>query len=105
MKVFNHGNRLRSEKEAYEAKKERAKRIYEEKNMLIDPYWKNEKILRKYYNLYGKNNYVSPQLIENEGFDFHLYSRKVYINGFLYEMMNKHGYVLLKNENILICKI
>lgn len=70
MTTFNHGNRLRPEKEAYEVKKARSRRVYAEKNLLIDPYWLNEKLLRKYYNLYGPKKYISPLYVVKESGQF-----------------------------------
>jgi len=49
---FNHGNRLRDPYAAYEEKKNRAKKAYAEKCLKIDPYWRNEKILRWYHHKY-----------------------------------------------------
>jgi hypothetical protein len=105
MTTFNHGNRLRPEKEAYEVKKARSIRVYAEKNLLIDPYWLNEKILRKYYNLYGHGKHISPQILEDEGFDFNLTKSKMTINSNIFEMMHKYGYTLLQNQQIILCKI
>jgi hypothetical protein len=105
MTIFNHGNRLRPEKEAYEVKKARSKRVYAEKNLLIDPYWLNEKLLRKYYNLYGPGVVINPQLLEDEGFDFNLAKSKMTINGNTFEMMHKFGYRFTINEKIILCKI
>ena len=105
MTTFNHGNRLRPEKEAYEVKKARSRRVYAEKNLLIDPYWLNEKLLRKYYNLYGPKKYISPQILEDEGFDFNLTKSKMTINGNIFEIMNKYGYRFTQNQQIILCKI
>jgi hypothetical protein len=105
MTTFNHGNRLRPEKDAYEIKKARSIRVYAEKNLLIDPYWLNEKILRKYYNLYGPGKHISPQILEDEGFDFNLTKSKMTINGNIFEIMHKYGYTLLQNQQIILCKI
>lgn len=105
MTTFNHGNRLRPEKDAYEIKKARSIRVYAEKNLLIDRYWLNEKILRKYYNLYGQGKHISPQILEDEGFDFNLAKSKMTINGNTFEMMHKFGYRFTINEKIILCKI
>jgi hypothetical protein len=105
MTTFNHGNRLRPEKEAYEVKKARSRRVYAEKNLLIDPYWLNEKLLRKNYNLYGPGVAINPQLLEDEGFDFNLVKSKMTINGNTFEMMHKFGYRFTINEKIILCII
>ena len=105
MTTFNHGNRLRTEKEAYEVKKARSRRIYAEKNLLINPYWLNEKLLRKYYNLYGPGAAINPQLLEDEGFNFNLTKSKMIINGNTYEMMDKFGYRFTQNQQLILCKI
>jgi len=105
MSKFNHGNRLRSEKEAYEVKKARSRRVYAEKNLLIDHYWLNEKVIRKYYALNGPKKYVDPLLLENEGLNFDLTKSTLKVNGITYQMMHKYGYSLQPNQKLLLWKI
>lgn len=105
MEKFNHGNRLRQVTEAYEVKKARSRNAYAQKCLAINPYWKNEKILRKYYHLYGPGKAINPQLLENEGFDFNLTKSKMIINGYAFDMMDKFGYRFTQNQQIILCKI
>ena len=105
MEKFNHGNRLRPVTEAYEVKKERSRNAYAHKCLAINPYWKNEKILRKYYHLSGPGNPVPPQPLENEGFDFNLTKSKMTFNGYAFEIMNKFGYRFTQNQQLILCKI
>jgi hypothetical protein len=105
MKQFNHGNRLRPVIEAYETKKVRSINAYAQKCLALDPYWRNEKILREHYHLYDPGKAIDPQLLENEGFDFNLTKTKMIINGHEFDVMNKFGYRFTQNEQIILCKI
>ena len=101
----NHGNRLRPIDEAYEVKKERSRRAYEEAQMKLNPCWLNEKILREQYNLYGPNHLGDLIELYNKGFDLRIYSRKIEMNGVLVLVMKKHGFSLDENGKLIVWKI
>jgi hypothetical protein len=105
MSQSQHGNRLRSPEEAYERVKQRSKEDYAKRNLALNPYWLNEKILRRIYGLYGPNNPIDPQIMEDLGFDFTIFKFKETVGSYNYEMMGKFGYILLQTEKVLICKI
>lgn len=105
MKKQEHGNRLRTPEEAYERIKQRSRDDYAKRNLALNPYWLNEKILRRLYGLYGPNNPIDPQILENLGFDFKIHKYKETIGSNEYEIMGKFGYILLQTEKVLICKI
>ena len=105
MSNHEHGNRLRSPKEAYERIKQRSRDDYAKKNLALNPYWLNEKILRRLYGLFGPKNQIDPQILEDMGFDFTIYKFKKKINNHEFEIMGKFGYILLQTEKVLLCKI
>lgn len=106
MKKQEHGNRLRTPEEAYERIKQRSKDDYAKRNLALNPYWLNEKILRRLYGLFGPNNPIDPQILEDMGFDFTIYKFKKTIDSYEFEIMGKFGYVLLhQTEKVIICKI
>jgi hypothetical protein len=106
MKKNEHGNRLRTPEDAYERIKQRSKDDYAKRNLAINPYWLNEKILRRLFGLFGPNNPIDPQILEDMGFDFTICKFKETIGLNEFEIMGKFGYVLLhQTEKVLICKI
>jgi hypothetical protein len=97
---FNHGNRLRDPHAAYEEKKNRSKKAYAEKCLKIDPYWRNEKILRWYHHKYKNLIEILPQELEAKDFDFNLIKSKEIINGETVFRMNQFGFSFLRNKTI-----
>ena len=67
--------------------------------MEADPYWLNEKILRKYF---GRD--MHPDLLESEGFDFEKYREKIIIKGETVFAMKKFAFSILKNKTVRIWK-
>ena len=106
MKKQEHGNRLRTPEEAYERIKQRSRDDYAKRNLALNPYWLNEKILRRLFSLFGADIPIDPQILEDMGFDFKIHKYKKTIGSYEFEIMGKFGYILLnQTEKVLICKI
>ena len=99
-----HGNRLRPPQEAYERKKMRSRETYAKSMLEINPFWLNEKILRKYYNLHG-SELLEIKVLIDEGFDFDMVREKTKIADEVVFMMKKFGYSISRNKMIKIWKI
>ncbi len=101
---LNHGNRLRPPDEAYERKKQLSRETYAKSKLAINPYWLNEKILRKNYNLYG-GNLIEVKVLSEEGFDFKSVNQRKSIEGEIVFLMNKYGYSINNNKMVRIWKM
>jgi hypothetical protein len=100
---LNHGNRLRPPEKAYERNKQRSRETYAKAMLAINPYWFNEKILRKNYNLYGMKP-LNIIFLSDQGFDFKLRDIKDEIEGKTVFMMKKFGYFFNDTKTIIIWK-
>lgn len=101
----NHGNRRYHEDCAYEAKKQRTIDNYAIRNLQLDPYWRNEKILKELYYTYGEQNEVDPTILTEMNFDFKICKTKRQSNGIDYFFMHQHGFSIKQNRKIVLCKI
>lgn len=99
----SHGNRLRPPDEAYERKKQLSRETYKKAMLAINPFWLNEKILRKNYNLYGSDP-LEMDFLYKQGFNFKLLNKKLTIKDNIVFCMNKFGYYINHNEKIIIWK-
>jgi hypothetical protein len=100
---LNHGNRLRPPGEAYERKKLRSRETYAKLKLASNPFWLNEKILRKNYNLYG-GTLIEAKVLSDEGFDFKLVNNRKSIEGETVFIMNKFGYSINHTKKIKVWK-
>ncbi len=94
-----HGNTLYCEPCKKIVKDQTSSSRYARISMEVDPYWLNEKILRKYY---GKD--MDPDVLESEGFDFEKYREKIIINGETVFAMKQFAFSILKNKTVRIWK-
>ncbi len=101
---LNHGNRLRPPNEAYERKKQRSNEAYATAMLANNPFWMNEKILRKNYCMYG-SKHLDPIFLSKQGFDFTLVNQKIEIENQTVFVMKKHGYSFINNKTVRIWKI
>ena len=101
---LNHGNRLRPPDEAYARKKQRSNETYAKAMLANNPFWLNEKILRKNYNLYG-SNHLDLIFLREQGFDFELVNEKLNIDGELVFIMKKFGYSFINSKTVKIWKM
>jgi len=90
---------------AYEALKERSRNEYQSKSLKADMYWKNEAVLREFYNRYGNNYELDPADLDTGGFDSNLYSAEKDMDGYKVFYMNKFGFYFLNNKKIKIIKL
>lgn len=100
-----HGNRRYHEDCAYEAKKQRSNNQYAKLNLQLDPFWLNEKILKELYYSYGEQHAVDPTILTQMGFDFKICKTKRHSNGTDQFFMHQHGFSILQNRKIVLCKI
>lgn len=101
----NHGNRRYHEDCAYEAKKQRSIDQYAIRNLQLDPFWRNEKILKGLYYSYGEQNEIDPSLLHEAGFDFKLYKTRQHSNGLNQFFMHQYGFSILKSKKIVLWKL
>lgn len=99
-----HGNRDYHDDCGYRLKKQNSAKRYAAISIKADPYWLNEKILRKLYKEHGDQGILDPSLLESAGFDFKLIKSETNSNGFRVYVMNKHGFYFLKNKKIQLWK-
>lgn len=78
---------------------------YQTKSLGLDPFWKNEKILRDFYYRTGTAEGINPQEIEDVGFDFKLYRVKKENNGTVIFVMHQFGFSISKTRKLFIWKI
>jgi hypothetical protein len=101
---LNHGNRLRPPDKAYARKKQRSIETYAKAMLANNPFWLNEKILRRNFNLYG-SMHLQLIFLSEQGFDFTLLNQKSEIEGQIVFIMNKYGYSFINNKTVRIWKI
>lgn len=101
---LNHGNRLRPPDEAYERKKQRSNETYAKVMLANNPFWLNEKILRKNYNL-DRTKQLELIVLSKQGFDFELVNQTLEVSGETVFLMKKFGYSFNNNKTIRIWKI
>lgn len=101
---LNHGNRLRPPDEAYERRKQRSNENYAKAMLANNPFWLNEKILRKNYNLYGAKQ-LELIFLSEQGFDFKLVNQTLEVAGETVFLMKKFGYSFNNNKTVRIWKI
>jgi hypothetical protein len=94
-----HGNTIYCNSCKKIVKKQTSSSRYARISMEADPYWLNEKILRKYF---GRD--MHPDLLESEGFDFEKYREKIIIKGETVFAMKKFAFSILKNKTVRIWK-
>ena len=101
----NHGNRLRTVKEAYEEKKRQSRNRYAQAQLKINPLWLHNKILRSLANLYGLDTEIPNEEFIKQGFDFKKFKSKTIIDGHSVLMYDVYGTYILTNKKLCICKI
>ena len=99
-----HGNRRYHPECAYAKKKQRSIHQYAKQNLQLDPYWRNEKILRELYHSFGEMVEIDPSLLGNQQFDFNTYKTKRRVNGYWQMFMHNYGLIVKENKKITLCK-
>ena len=89
----------------YEMKKIRSQTQYAVKSIKADLFWRNEKLLREFYSLYGQDYEIKPIELESAGFDFKLFSSERKINEHIIFCIRNFGYSFNENKTISIWKI
>lgn len=100
-----HGNRLRSEDESDEARRERSRKKYAEDQLKIKAWWLNEKLLREQFNLKGTDFEEELLILHEQGFDLRIYNSEVTLKGEKVFIMNKHGFSITKDKKIKAWKM
>ncbi|QNA45849.1 hypothetical protein [Lacibacter sediminis] len=102
---ITHGNRRYHEDCAYEAKKQRSIDQYAGRSLQLDPYWRNEKILKDLYCSYGEQHEIDPTVLKEMGFDFNICKTKRQVNGLNQVFMHQYGFSILQNKKIILWKL
>ena len=102
---LNHGNRLRHPIDAYEKKKERARKHYADVQMKLNPTWRNERIIRDEVNLNDNNCIIHPDELIKMEFCFDVYSRCLMKGDEKVYVMKKYGYSITKSKMIKLWKL
>lgn len=100
-----HGNRLRSPEEAREMKKKRSRERYAEREILLNPYWKHNKILKELANLFGVGTEISRVHFDARGFNSNVCKAEIKSDNRLYRCYDKYKIHMTENKTIVIWKI